>query len=245
MKVTRKIIEIDEDRCTGCGQCVVDCAEGALAIVDGKARVIAEVLCDGLGACIGACPEGALRIVEREADEFDEAAVAEHLRRRKTGAAGPAAGGCPSSRPLDLQPVPFAAPGGGSGPALAHWPVQIRLVSPEAPFLAGCDLLIAADCVPVAYAAFHRDLAAGRVVMIGCPKFDDRRAYEDKFAEILARAGLRSVTLARMSVPCCAGLRGILAAAAERSGAEVPVREVVIAPDGSVAGETAVDHGHP
>ncbi len=238
MKVTRKIIEIDEERCTGCGQCIIACAEGALEIVDGKARVIAEVLCDGLGACLGECPENALRIVEREAEDFDEAAVEEHLRRRKAKekTASPPAG-CPSARPQDLQPAPFAA-GGGSGSALAHWPVQIRLISPEAPFLKGCDLLVAADCVPVAHGAFHRDFIKGRVVMIGCPKFDDREGYERRFAEIFAAADIKSLTLVRMSVPCCAGLKGILAAAVERAGAGFPVREVVIAPDGSVAAET-------
>ncbi len=235
MRVKRKIIEIDEEKCTGCGQCIIACAEGALEIIDGKAKVIADKFCDGLGACLGECPEDALKIIEREADDFDEAAVEEHLRRQKAKAA-PEACGCPSTKVQTLQPAPLVAfSGTGGGPsALSHWPVQIRLVNPEAPFLKNADLLVAADCTPLAYPDFHRDFIAGRVVMIGCPKFDDKEGYERKFTEIFSSAGIKSLTLVMMNVPCCATLRGIIAAALKKSGAEIPVEEVVIAPNGEV-----------
>ncbi len=233
MKIRRRIIEIDEEKCTGCGQCIVACAEGALVVIDGKAKVIADKFCDGLGACLGDCPEDALKIVEREADDFDEVAVAEHLKRHKVGPHAPA---CPSTRPLDLQPVPAAPATVGKGPSsLSHWPVQIRLVNSEAPFLKGADLLVAADCTAIAHPDFHREFVAGRVVMIGCPKFDDKPGYERKFTEIFSHSGIKSLTLVMMNVPCCANLRGIIAAALNASGAKIPVEEVVVAPSGEVA----------
>ena len=162
MKITRKIITIDEDLCNGCGQCIVDCAESALRIIDGKARLIAEKYCDGLGACLAGCPTGALQIEERQADDFDEEAVEELVRSQKKGS------GCPSANLQSFQPqTPCQQanqPIGISGSALSHWPVQIRLVPPDAPFLRNADLLIAADCTTVAYAGFHQDLLPGRVV---------------------------------------------------------------------------------
>ena len=182
MKIIRKIIEIDENLCNGCGECIINCAEGALQIVDGKARMLAEKYCDGLGACLGHCPTGALRIIEREAEDFDEEAVEELLSKKETAQAHPAApvGGCPSARLQTFAPAtPCQAAnapiplGSTTGSALSHWPVQIRLVPPNAPFLKGADLLIAADCVPVAYPEFHRDLLSGKVVMLDCPKFDE------------------------------------------------------------------------
>jgi len=158
MKVLRKIIRIDEDLCNGCGDCVISCAEGSLEITDGKARVISDKYCDGLGACIGECPTGALTIVEREAEEFDVEAVEEHLADSKTSVPGGASAGVSS---------------------LSHWPVQIRLVPPNAPFLKEADLLVVADCVPVAFPSFHSDFLEGKVVMMGCPKFDDVESYLD------------------------------------------------------------------
>lgn len=246
MKVFRKIIEIDEELCDGCGNCVPSCAEGALEIVDGKARVIAEIYCDGLGACLGDCPQNALQIVEREADDFDEQAVEELLASQKAAAAAvqeTAACACGSASFETLTPLtpcqqanqPLANPLAGQGDsALSHWPVQIRLVPPAAPFLKNSDLLVAADCTPLAYPHFHRDLLQNRVVMMGCPKFDDAEAYIQKFTEIFSTAELRSVTIAIMEVPCCSSMRGIIGEAMKRSGKQVDVEEVVIGTRGEI-----------
>ncbi len=245
MKVTRKIIEIDEALCNGCGQCVPNCAEGALQIVDGKARMLAEKYCDGLGACLGECPQGALRIVERLADDFDEAAVEELLKLRPNAEAAkphtPPPGGCPSAKlqifggqsPCQAANRPIA-PGPTGASALGHWPVQIRLVPPTAPFLKGCDLLVAADCAPIAYPDFHRDFLAGRAVMMGCPKFDDAAAYIQKFKEVFATAQPKSVTLLIMEVPCCGNMRTIIGEALKQSGQDIKVSEAVIGVRGEV-----------
>lgn len=243
MKVYRKIIEIDEERCDGCGQCVTGCAEGALRVVDGKARVISDNLCDGLGACIGECPTGALQIVEREADAFDEAAVEARL-------AGPqdppplmplAAGGCPSSgvrmfAPQEaLRQDPLGqATAAAMDSVLTHWPVKIRLVPAKAPFLRGADLLVLADCGAIAFPTLHRDYLKGRVVVSGCPKFDEVEAYVRKFAEIFREAGIRSVTAVRMEVPCCAALVSIVAKGMEAAQVSLPIEEVVIGVRGDV-----------
>ncbi len=241
MKIVRKIIEIDEALCDGCGQCVTGCAEGALAIVDGKARVISDNLCDGLGACIGECPTGALQIVEREAEAFDEEAVEKHLAdqsRKETLSAPVTRGGCPSAGMKMFAPLtpgsvrPADAPAEGEPSALTHWPVKIRLVPPHAPFLRGADLLILADCGAIAFPTLHRDLLKGRVVLAGCPKFDDVALYEEKFAQIFQQADIRSVTVVRMEVPCCAGLQALVMKGLKEAPADVPVEEIVIAPQG-------------
>ena len=215
MKIRRKIIEIDEARCSGCGECATACAEGAIRIIDGKARLIAETYCDGFGACLGECPEGALTITERESDEFDPAAVEEHLKAEgaKTGHVEQvAACGCPS-RNIEVFPSSLLARekttgnhGGETASALTHWPVQIRLIPPSAPFLRNADLLIAADCTPLAYAGFHQNLLPGKVVMLGCPKFDDVEEYLEKFTEIFRTAAIKSITVVDMEVPCCSKL---------------------------------------
>jgi len=269
----RQIIHIDQDLCTGCGECVPACAEGALEIVDGKVRVVEEVLCDGLGACLGECPVGALSVEEREAPEFDEAAVerrlgalggsvhaAEAMAAAPTVSPAPGAhgGGCPGalSRLLrDAPPASTAAPspssGAGNGTArlgagtsgaspvaradeslLGHWPVQLGLVNPLAPFLRGSDLLIAADCAPVAYRRFHEDFLEGRTVVIACPKLDDAGAHQDKLTDLFMAAKPRSVTVVHMEVPCCFGLVSLVSRAAEAAGLEAPVQEVVISVDG-------------
>jgi NAD-dependent dihydropyrimidine dehydrogenase PreA subunit len=178
MKVMRKIIEINEELCDGCGKCVPDCAEGALKVVDGKVKVLADIYCDGLGACLEACPTDALKIVEREADEFDEEAVVELLKSKQDIAQASITtlglAGLKMETPCQAANKPrFDLAPGKTGSALSHWPVQIRLVSAQAPFLQNADLLVAADCVPVAYPHFHRDFLADRVIMMGCPKFDD------------------------------------------------------------------------
>ncbi len=240
MKVMRKIIEIDEELCNGCGECVPSCAEGSLLIVDGKAKMIADKYCDGLGACLGHCPQDALKIIERAADDFDEEAVEELLRQRKAAPPTPPAGGCPSAKLQTLQPLsPCQAANqpsdfGTSASALSHWPVQIRLVPPSAPFLKNADLLVAADCTPLAYPNFHRDFLRGKVVMMGCPKFDDVDSYVAKFTDIFATADIKSVTIVIMEVPCCASMRGIIAQALKNSGADIAVEEAIISARGEV-----------
>lgn len=238
MHTVRKIIEIDEARCDGCGQCVASCAEGAIEIRGGKAVVVKDSFCDGLGACLGTCPQGALTIVEREAAAFDEHAAMEHVRRRDTQRTKVVhrAGGCPGSGLATFAPRARLADGAAEGEpsALSHWPVQIRLVPPDAPFLKGAELLIAADCVPVAYADFHRKLLAGRAVMIGCPKFDDNAAAIERLAAVFHQAGPAGVTVARMEVPCCRGLSAVVGQALARSGVQIPLKEVVISRQGDM-----------
>ncbi len=248
----RLIVEIDEAKCDGCGDCVPSCAEGAIRIVGGKARLVGDALCDGLGACLGECPQGAIRVVTREAAAFDEVAVAKHLGRVPHPAAVPAApaprrslsvvqpaaeapgGGCPGARSVDLGPPRAASgvPADASASQLSHWPVQLGLVSPRAPWLAGADLLLAADCVPFAYPDFHRNLLAGRRVLVGCPKLDDVQAYVEKLAELFRASRPRSLTVARMEVPCCGGIAWAAHEAVRLSGVPVPVTEVTV----SVAG---------
>jgi NAD-dependent dihydropyrimidine dehydrogenase PreA subunit len=218
VKIMRKIIGIDESRCAGCGECEAACAEGAIRIVDGKARLVFENYCDGLGACLGECPEGALTIMERESDEFDRAGVEERLKSRDAG------GGSRSAGKEAAKPVS----------ALTHWPVQIKLIPPDAPFLLNADLLIAADCTPLAYAGFHQNLLPGKVVMMGCPKFDDVTEYVERFAEIFKVAEIRSITVVDMEVPCCSKLPMIVGAALTLSRQRTSVEEIVIGRKGKV-----------
>ncbi|MBM4306589.1 MAG: 4Fe-4S ferredoxin, partial [Deltaproteobacteria bacterium] len=183
---TRKIVKIDEEKCNGCGLCIPNCAEGALKIVDGKAKLITDKFCDGLGACLGHCPEDAIKIIEREAEEFDEKAVEIHLHKQNE-ATQPHQhqhehqfGGCPSSRVLQFEaPKPSAdsAPKGSTVSQLTQWPVQLKLVPVEAPYFQDADLLIAADCVPFAYPDFHQDFLKGKALVVGCPKLDDIQLY--------------------------------------------------------------------
>jgi NAD-dependent dihydropyrimidine dehydrogenase PreA subunit len=246
MKVKRKIIQIDEAKCDGCGVCVPSCAEGALQIVDGKARLTAEVYCDGLGACLGECPNDALKVIEREAEDFDEKAVEDHLEQLKTDYSPriqeqPAmACGCPSTHIQTFTPVrpPREAeqpvPTQSTPSALTHWPVQIRLVPPTAPFLKGADLLVAADCTPVAYPNFHRDFLDGKVVMMGCPKFDEVQTYVQKFADIFNVAGIKSIEVVTMEVPCCQGLPLIVKKGLELARKRIPVSQIIISTRGEV-----------
>ena len=246
MIVTRKIIEIDEEKCNGCGNCVVACAEGAIQIIDGKAKVIADKYCDGLGACIGDCPEDALKIIERQAEDFDEEAVEELLKQQK--AAGkkdaPAACGCPSAElktfpvagnddPCGCANQPTIQSSGGPS-ALGHWPVQIRLVPAGAPFLKDANLLIAADCVPVAVPNFHADFLKGKAVMIGCPKFDDKEGTIEKLAQIFKESQIKSITSVIMEVPCCSAMPVIIKKAFEKAQVEIPFKEVVVNARGEI-----------
>ncbi|MDY6790746.1 MAG: 4Fe-4S ferredoxin [Thermodesulfobacteriota bacterium] len=243
MKTLRKIIEIDEELCDGCGQCVPSCAEGSLQVVDGKARMVADNLCDGLGACIGECPTGALKIVEREAEEFDEDAVEKYLAEKeaeKQKEPATLACGCPSTHIQTFAPASsckqanIPASFQDEESALSHWPVQIRLVPATAPFLKGADLLVLADCCGVAIPTLHRDLLKGRVVMIGCPKFDDVEEYVDKFGDIFKTADIKSVTCVVMEVPCCSGLPMIVKKGMEAAGKKVSIEELVISTRGKM-----------
>jgi len=249
MKVLRKIIKIDDELCDGCGNCIPSCAEGALEIVDGKARMIADFYCDGLGACLGECPTGALSIVEREANEFDEKAVEEHLAKQtveEPRTMPMVSGGCPSARLQTFSPgegAPASSPCQAanqpaafeqSESALSHWPVQIMLVPPTAPFLKNADLLVVADCVPVTYPDFHRDFLQGKAVMMGCPKFDDTQHYIEKFSQICKVSGIKSITNVVMEVPCCSALPMIVKKGMELSGVTIPMEEVVISTRGKI-----------
>jgi Fe-S-cluster-containing hydrogenase component 2 len=243
MKVKRKLIQIDENKCDGCGLCVPSCAEGAIQIRDGKAKLIAEKYCDGLGACLGECPRGALNIVDSEAEEFDVISVEQHLKSRemaKIQETPTMACGCPSALIQSFesltpcQKVNEPALQTGNASALSHWPIQIRLVPPTAPFLKGADLLVVADCTPVAYPQFHDDFLKGKTVLMGCPKFDDTKAYEDKFAQIFQEADVKSITVLVMEVPCCQGLPGIILKGMDRAGKKIPLEKVVIGRNGEI-----------
>jgi ferredoxin len=243
MKVNRKIIEIDEELCDGCGQCVPACAEGAIEIVDGKARLTAEKYCDGLGACLGECPNGALNIVEREVDDFDEEAVEAYLREKEKverPTEATMACGCPSTQVQTFIPAASTLKDSDTyatarpDSKLSHWPVQIKLVPPTAPFLKGADLLVAADCTAFSYPGFHEDFLKGKVLMVGCPKFDDVQEYIRKFTEIFKKADIKSITALIMEVPCCSGLPMIVKKAMEASGKKIPMEEVVLSIQGEI-----------
>jgi NAD-dependent dihydropyrimidine dehydrogenase PreA subunit len=231
-KTLRKIVQIDEAKCNGCGLCVPSCEEGAIQIIDGKAKLVADNLCDGLGNCLGDCPQDAITIIEREAEEFDEEAVAEHLGEAHVPAASPCSGGgCPGAAAMK-----FAAGLAQETPAadapqpsqLGNWPVQLTLVPVHAPWLDGADLLISADCVPYAMGSFHRDLLAGKQVITACPKLDEVGPYLEKLTEIFRTHDLKRVTVARMEVPCCSGLAALVRTALERAGSEAPYEELIV-----------------
>ena len=239
MPELRDIIEIDEEKCTGCGLCVPACAEGALQIIDGKARLVGEVYCDGLGACLGECPEGALKVIKREAEPFDEKAVEELLS--KTGEApdktssGPPAGGCPSVQVVTLDSPGQTKPEPGGRPSgLGHWPIKLQLMVPQAPFLKNADLVLLADCAAAAYPDLHDKVLPGKAVALACPKLDDPQAHIHKLATLLAGARPRSLSVVHMEVPCCSGLEFIARKALEMAGMEMPVGRLMISNDGKV-----------
>jgi len=245
----RKIVKIDQEKCDGCGLCVPSCAEGAIKIVDGKAVLAADNLCDGLGACLGECPRDAIAVEEREADEFDEAAVEKRLATQNKPAPGHhhaepapahhAGGGCPGSRAMSFsrpQEAPVFEPSGSRRSQLAQWPVQLHLVSTSAPYFQGADLLITADCVPVAYAGYHEDFLKGRAVVMGCPKLDDNQFYQQKLTELFTRSDIKSVTVLKMEVPCCGGIAVAARQAIAASGRQIPYSEVTIGVQGQVKG---------
>jgi len=247
---TRKIVKIDQDKCNGCGLCVPNCAEGAIQVIDGKARLAADNLCDGLGACLGQCPEDAITIEERPADEFDERAV----QRRKPPAqpalrAGHAGhhGGCPGSMLKKLHPsASVASPEAQHGPAasrLGHWPVQLALLPAAGAIWQDADVLFCADCVPFAMPDFHQRLLAGKTLAVACPKLDDPAAYVDKLAGIFAGNDIRSITVAHMEVPCCFGLEQIVRSALARAGKDIPVTTIKVSIGGTVLATAAGDAG--
>jgi NAD-dependent dihydropyrimidine dehydrogenase PreA subunit len=239
---TRKIVHIDEAKCNGCGACVPSCAEGALRIVDGKAKLLAEKYCDGLGACLGQCPQDAITVEERAADSFDEEAVTMHLAERGRDTT-PCA--CPSASVAQFDIASQAHPAGDrphegphEGPhqpsLLTHWPVQLTLVPPGAPFLKGADVVLAAHCVPFAHADFHRDFLPGHSLLVACPKLDDFRAHLLKLTEVLKKSDIRSLTVVHMEVPCCSGLGYLAREAIKLSGKDIPVSDVTIGIKGGV-----------
>jgi NAD-dependent dihydropyrimidine dehydrogenase PreA subunit len=235
MRQKRHIIQIDENLCDGCGQCVPACEEGAIQVINGKARLIAEKYCDGLGNCLGKCPTGALSIEEREAEPFDQEAVQEYLSNQTENQPMT---GCPSAACRQF------ATGNNSDmnqpaqdSALSHWPVQIRLVSPEAPFFKDADLLITADCAPVASAEYHTRFLPGKVALLGCPKFDEVQNYLDTLTDILSRGDISSITVLSMEVPCCSGLLGIVRKAREVAGADIEIRNIVLSLQGQIKHE--------
>ena len=280
----RKIIQIDEERCTGCGQCIPDCPEGALQLLDGKARLVSDLFCDGLGACIGTCPEGAITVIEREAGPYDEKAVMakiaaqgeavirahlshlwghgetelyrqaiEYLNEKgipvphNKGSAehGPAPqAGCPGAAARSMARDRHAR-----GPRhikrtaseLRQWPVQLKLLNPAAPYFDNADLLIAADCVPFAYADFHRDFLRGRIAIVFCPKLDeDIEGYITKLADILSLHPIRSIAVLHMEVPCCSGVNYVLEEALKCSGKKIPLKSYTILIQGGIAEDEGV-----
>lgn len=282
----RKIIRIEEEKCDGCGLCIPDCPEGALQIIDGKARLISDLFCDGLGACLGSCPQGAITIEEREAEEYNERKVMrniarqgknvikahlEHLKEhgqseylneatdflkernievplkeeplRSGDEHMSVFSGCPGSKVMDFREKAEITEKkktickGIS--ELRQWPIQIMLVPPIAPYLKDAHLLIAADCVPFAYADFHDELLKGKILLVGCPKLDDVEFYKEKITQILKDNNIKSMTCAHMEVPCCFGLVSIVKSAISASGMDIPFKEVTV----SIKGEEILGKG--
>jgi len=258
----RKIIEIEREKCNGCGLCTTACAEGALAL-DGenKAVLVREIYCDGLGACLDVCPTGALKVIEREGEEYDSRAAFSHVLKTRGAAAAAKVhgvgedrvagdghghghahaghGGCPGSlaREISRAPEPEADGPGRTGEApsrLSQWPIQLHLVSPHAPYFQGSDLLVAADCTAFALGGFHDDLLKGKKLVIACPKLDETEGYVEKLAELIKRNGLKSLTVAIMTVPCCSGLERIVRLAVEMSGVRLEVKKIVVGLDGRI-----------
>ncbi|MBA3065191.1 4Fe-4S binding protein [bacterium] len=279
----RKIIKIDEEKCTGCGNCIPDCPEGALQIIDGKVRLVSDLFCDGLGACIGSCPEGAISVEERDARPYDENKVMEnivkagantikaHLRHlkehgetdylhkaigyiRENNVDFPvqefmaeihghdnahAGGGCPGAKAMSWEekkagPSQAEEPHGKIASELRNWPVQIKLVNPNAPYLKNADILITADCVPFAYASFHKDFVKGKIVLMGCPKLDDMEYYIEKLTEIFKTAKPRGITVINMEVPCCHGLVTGVRKAIKKSEQKIPLFEITVGIKGNL-----------
>jgi ferredoxin len=228
--MVRKIIEIDEEKCNGCGACASACHEGAIGMVDGKAKLLRDDYCDGLGNCLPVCPTGAITFVEREAAPFDQAAV---LAAQAQQSQQPFHG-CPGSAVRTLQPTAAAAPAAVAPTSqLRQWPIQIKLAPVNAPWFHGSKLLVAADCTAYAYANFHQDFIKDHITLIGCPKLD-AVDYADKLTEILTYNDIRSITVTRMEVPCCGGIEYAVQTAIQNSGKVIPWSVVIISTDGQI-----------
>lgn len=232
--MVRRIIRIDEDKCNGCGACAAACHEGAIDIIDGKAKLMREDYCDGLGDCLPTCPMNAISFEEREAPEYNEAAVQANKLKKLAEAARPAGGGCPGSRMQQFArtgAAPESEPAAPARSELAQWPCQIKLVPVNAPYFAGAKLLIAADCTAYAYGSIHRDFMRGKVTVIGCPKLDGID-YSDKLTQIISNNDIKSVTILRMEVPCCGGIELAAKRAIQASGKFIPWQVVTVSVDG-------------
>ena len=234
----RRIIEIDKEKCNGCGACADACHEGAIGMVDGKAELLRDDYCDGLGDCLPTCPTGAIKFVEREAAEYDEAAAMENKKKKVDNMHSHdhthAHGGCPGSRMRQMSPRSVKEnTSKESVSQLAQWPCQIKLVPVNAPYFDGAKLLIAADCTAYAYASFHDEFMSGRITLIGCPKLDGVD-YSEKLTEILTANDVKSVTVVRMEVPCCGGLEQATKNALQRSGKFIPWQVVTVSVDGQI-----------
>ena len=232
----RRIIQIDQEKCNGCSACAEACHEGAIAMADGKARLMRDDYCDGLGDCLPACPTGAITFVEREAAAYDEQAVMENKQRKMQKAGMTLPCGCPGSQSRNIQreAAPAAEmPQPQQASRLFQWPVQIKLVQERASMFAGADLLVAADCTAYAYGNFHQDFIRDHVVLVGCTKLDDID-YSEKLARIFMCNDIKSITVARMEVPCCAGMERAVKMALKESGKKIPVKTVVISTKGEI-----------
>lgn len=232
----RNIVKIDEEKCNGCGLCVNACAEGAIRIIDGKAKLVSEIYCDGLGACLGHCPEDAITIEQREAEEFDEEATIAYLTKGKNAQAKTDFV-CPgmATKQLKTAAVPDdAVPAGAVPSQLGQWPVQLKLVSPHAPYFANADLLLVADCVPFAMGDFHNRFLKGHSIVVGCPKLDDVQFYIEKLAAILQANKLNRLKVVHMEVPCCSGLTYIAREAIGRNNVELEFEDVTIDLQGNI-----------
>ncbi|MFC1987787.1 ATP-binding protein [Chloroflexota bacterium] len=237
-KTVRQIVRIDEEKCNGCGVCVPACAEGALQIVDGKAKLISETYCDGLGACLGECPQGAITIEERTAEDFDEEAVKLYLEEKDEHTTEELPCGCPSATVTQFERLATTEATLKDTPSqqsmLGHWPVQLTLVPPTAPFLQGTDLVLTADCVPFAYAGFHQDFLRNHSLLVACPKLDDFQAHLEKLTSILRHSSVKSLTVVHMEVPCCSGLVHMAKQALQLSGKDIPLEEVTVGVKGDL-----------
>ena len=262
----RQIIEIDTEKCNGCGLCIPNCPEGALQIIDGKARLVSDLFCDGLGACVGQCPLGAIRTVEREAEPYDENKVMENIVKQGANTIAahlkhlrdhgemkllktaedflrahdlplplPVPSGCPGSRLKRMMPPADAAAVTAGASALRQWPIQLKLLNPAAEYFDHADLLISADCVAHASGAFHKELLMGRILIVFCPKLDgDLEGYVEKLAEIFRTHSIRSITIARMEVPCCGGTVAIAEKALQKAAVDLPLSIRIVKIDGTM-----------
>jgi ferredoxin len=240
----RKIVNIDKEKCNGCGLCIDACHEGAIELIDGKAELISDEYCDGLGDCLPECPTGAIEIIERESKAYNEDLV---MKKKREANKEDLPCGCPGTAAktikrmsskinVNRKNLQSAESFDNVTSELQQWPVQLKLINTRAPYLKGADLLVAADCTAYAYGNFHKEFIKGRITVIGCPKLDDIAYYEDKITEIIANNNLKSITVVRMEVPCCGGIVAAIKNAMLKSQIIIPYREVVISTDGRIIG---------